>query len=94
MVLEAFRKVDVTGDGKLTVEDLLRSYHVVNHPKFRIGEMTEEQVRNQLLAKYEGDSQEKSDGIVTKQEFLDFYTGVSASVDSDDYFELMLQNAF
>ena len=34
------------------------------------------------------------DGKVTPDEFIDYYTDVSASIDDDDYFELMIRNAW
>lgn len=36
----------------------------------------------------------KKDGKVTFDEFLDYYRDVSASIDEDDYFELMIRNAW
>ena len=35
----------------------------------------------------------KKDAIVTIEEFEDYYKDLSASIDSDDYFELMIRNA-
>merc|ERR1719272_2358650 len=34
------------------------------------------------------------DGIVSIEEFTEYYQDVSASIDSDDYFELMMRNAW
>ena len=36
----------------------------------------------------------KKDGIVTYEEWEDYYKDVSASIDDDDYFELMIRNAW
>ena len=36
----------------------------------------------------------KGDKRVTLNEFMDFYSNVSASIDDDQYFELMIRNAW
>lgn len=35
-----------------------------------------------------------ADGIITFDEFIDYYRDVSASIDSDEYFEAMMRNAW
>jgi hypothetical protein len=35
-----------------------------------------------------------SDGQVTLDEFIEYYNYVSASIDNDNYFELMMNNAW
>lgn len=39
------------------------------------------------------DTQDK-DGIVTLDEFIDYYQDVSASIDDDGYFEHMMRSAW
>jgi hypothetical protein len=34
------------------------------------------------------------DGKVTFEEFVEYYNNISCSVDSDEYFELMIKNAW
>jgi hypothetical protein len=40
------------------------------------------------------DKSKLKDGKVTFNEFLDYYSNVSASIDDDKYFELMITNAW
>jgi calcyphosin len=63
---KAFAKLDRTGDGLITVEDLLGVYDGSYHPKFKSGEMTQRDVLNEFLAQW--DTHEK-DGKVTRAEF-------------------------
>lgn len=93
VILKAFRKLDKTGDGVITVEDLKGVYNVKNHPKYLNGEMTEEQVFTKFLESFEAGS-DQIDGKVTKDEFINYYSGVSASIDQDAYFLLMMKNAW
>ena len=37
---------------------------------------------------------DKPDGIVTMEEFVEYYTNISASIDNDEYFELMMNQAW
>ena len=36
----------------------------------------------------------KADGQVTLEEFIEYYTNVSASIDNDEYFSLMMNNSW
>uniref|UniRef100_A0A3B4VGR8 Calcyphosine-like b n=2 Tax=Seriola dumerili TaxID=41447 RepID=A0A3B4VGR8_SERDU len=92
VVMQAFRKLDKTGDGVITIEDLQGVYNAKYHPKYQNGEWTEDQVFRKFLDSF--DSPYDKDGKVTKEEFLNYYCGVSASIDSDVYFILMMRNAW
>lgn len=37
---------------------------------------------------------QKADGIVTFDEFLDYYRDISASIDEDEYFAAMITSAW
>lgn len=39
-------------------------------------------------------SSSATDGKVTPEEFMNYYNNVSSSIDNDDYFELMMRNAW
>ncbi|KNC49877.1 calcyphosine [Thecamonas trahens ATCC 50062] len=92
LIDQAFRKIDVTGDGVVTVEDLAHSYDPRHHPKYMSGEWDAEKVFLQFLRSF--DSPANPDGVVTKQEFESYYWGVSASLDKDVMFDLMMRNSW
>ncbi|VDK24720.1 unnamed protein product [Taenia asiatica] len=103
LVNQAFMKMDRSRDGFITVsflrltyrklaEDLRGVYNCKFHPKYKNGEWTEEQVFEEFLRKFEAPSE--IDGKVTKSEFMNYYAGVSASIDNNAYFDLMMRNAY
>ncbi|OWF52339.1 calcyphosin-like protein [Mizuhopecten yessoensis] len=85
---KAFGVMDGTGDGVVTVEDLKLRYNVRFHPKFVSGEWSEDKCLREFLDSF--DSEKNKDGVVTKDEFVDYYSGVSAFIDLDVYFEEMM----
>ena len=83
-------KADRSQDGKLTIQDLKGVYNYRNHPKYQNGEWDENQVFQEFLKIFD----ENGDGIVQWEEFLNYYSGVSAMIDQDSYFDLMIRNAW
>ncbi|XP_071495198.1 calcyphosin-like protein [Diadema setosum] len=92
IIHKAFRKLDKTGDNEVTVDDLRGVYNVKSHPKFKSGEMTEDQIFRLFLDTF--DTPDDKDGKITSEEFQNYYAGVSASIDKDSYFILMMTNAW
>lgn len=86
-----FAKFDQDGSGEVTSADLRVVYDTRDHPKVISGEMTEEEVFVQFLASF-GDK--NGDGVITRQEWNDYYAAVSANVDNDAHFVLLMRNAW
>ena len=53
------------------------------HPKVKSGELTEDQAFGEYLQNF-GDS--NRDGKITKAEWIEYYSAVSASIDNDEHF--------
>merc|ERR1712088_1228025 len=87
-----FEQLDKDGSGTITIEDLHGVYDCRHHKKYKSGEYTEDDVFKEFLASFEtpGDA----DGKVTWEEFFNYYVGVSASIDTDVYFDVMMRNAW
>lgn len=62
VVMQAFRKLDKTGDGVITIEDLRGVYNAKHHPKYQNGEWSEAQVFRAFLDSF--DCPDDKDGKV------------------------------
>lgn len=78
-------------DGKITLEDIAATYDVSKHPDIISGKKKPEQVYNEFLSHWDT---QVADGIITKEEFQDYFKDISASIDSDDYFVAMVKSAW
>jgi Ca2+-binding EF-hand superfamily protein len=91
LVKLAFDKLDRTGDGIVNIDDLKIAYNVEKHPKYISGEMSATEILNEFMEQWDTIDR---DGTVHFNEFVEYYNDVSASIDRDDYFELMIRNAW
>lgn len=91
MVHMAYYVLDKDGSGQVTIKDIEIAYDPSFHPDFQSGRKTAEEVLLEFMGVWET---HKKDGIVTIEEFEDYYKDISASIDNDDYFELMIRNAW
>jgi len=89
---EAFNKIDKTGDGVVTLDDLKKVFSVQRHPLYITGEESEETIRKRFMIHFEEDA--TKDGHVTHEEFLNFYSALSATIDEDSYFDLVMRQCY
>ncbi|KFP82014.1 Calcyphosin-like, partial [Acanthisitta chloris] len=92
IIMQAFQKLDKGGDGIVTIEDLRGVFNAKHHSKYLNGDWTEDQVFRAFLDNF--DSPYEKDGKVTMEDFMNYYAGVSASIDKDAYFIVMMKNAW
>jgi Ca2+-binding EF-hand superfamily protein len=91
LIRQAYAKLDVNNDGLVKLDDIVELYDASEHPDVINGKKTENDVYREFMDKW--DTQEK-DGIITIEEFFDYFKDVSASIDTDDYFEVMMKSAW
>eukprot|EP01036_Dinobryon_divergens_P032461 gene32461-42053_t len=92
LVTMAFRILDKDGSGEIEPEDLVGTYNASKHPDFLSGKRTEEEILREFLDTF--DVGGVKEGKVVLQEFVNYYNNISASIDDEDYFELMIRNAW
>eukprot|EP01041_Mallomonas_annulata_P008244 gene8244-16960_t len=92
LVQQAWAKIDRNLDGSVNAEEIAGMYDVSRHPDVVSGKMTRDQALRVFLSAFE--TRGDSDGIVTREEFENYYTNLSANIEKDDYFELMIRNAW
>jgi len=93
MTMKAFNLLDKSGDGFITAEDVSKIYDVSKNPDFISNRLTRDQILGNFLNQFDG-ARGNDDGKVTKEEWIDYYTDVSASISSDEYFVRMMETTW
>jgi len=96
IVMAAFKKIDKDGSGILDINDIKGTYNARSHPDVRSGKKTEDEVLGEFLETFEAhhSMNGQRDQRVTPEEFTEYYNNVSASIDNDQYFEMLMINAW
>jgi Ca2+-binding EF-hand superfamily protein len=97
LVARAFDKLDSDGSGILDINDVKKFYNARGHPDVRSGKKTEDDVLGEFLETFEMHHNldgGTNDRRVTREEFDEYYNNISSSIDNDQYFELMMNNAW
>ena len=76
----------------LDIQDIISTYDASKHPEVISGKRSAGEVLREFLDTF--DVGGEKDGKVSIVEFENYYGNISASIDDDDYFELMIRNAW
>jgi len=90
LVKQAFAVLDRSGSGVVSLQDMSQTYDVSQNPAVQRGELSPADATMEFMKQYDANG----DGRITLDEFIENYQWVSSSIDSDDYFELMMRNAW
>lgn len=83
VVMAAFAKFDLEGCNVVKASDLRAAACVSSHPRVISGDITEDEAFLEFLANF-GDR--NNDGCITLTEWCDYYSAISAEIQSDDHF--------
>ena len=98
--LKAFAIMDKDKSGTLDINDIRQVYNAKDHPDVKSGKKTEDEILMEFLETFEDHfcniqgHADSRDGSITKEEWLEYYNNISMSIDSDDYFALMMNNTW
>ena len=92
LVNQAFEIIDKDGSGIVEPKEIMSCYDAKAHPDVIAGKKSAEDVLREFLSTF--DVGGVVDGMVTRPEFTNYYTNVGANIDDEDYFELMIRNAW
>lgn len=97
LVQRAFKKLDRNNNGVVEIDDLVGVYNASKHPAVVEGRKTAEQVLGEFLETFEThhnlmyhEGAASHDQTITEDEFIEYYTNVSTSIDDDIYFSQMI----
>ena len=83
----------------LEVDDIKGTYNASRHPDVQSGKKTEDEVLAEFLDTFEYhfsllNMERTRDAKISLEEFIEYYTNISMSIDDDEYFEVMMTNAY
>jgi len=93
MVDRAFEQMDRDDSGQITVSDVKHLYDPSHHKDFIEGTKTKDEIIDEFLDSFDG-ARGNNDGVITREEWNDYYTDLSMSVPSDEYFVQMMESVW
>lgn len=89
-VRDAFKTLDKDGSGIASMQDMANAYDAAQNPHVKSRRITAMDAVKQFMKQYEGNTER----TISLREFAENYQWVSAAIDTDDFFELMMCSAW
>jgi len=93
--------MDKNANGVIELSDIKGTYSAKKHPDVMMGKKSEDEVLYEFLDTFEGayalkhpEAKLSGKRVITMEEWLEYYNTISCSIDNDQYFELMMTNAY
>jgi len=100
IAMQAFKIMDKDGSGLLDINDIRGTFNATQHPDVKAGKRTEDEILGEFLDTFEDHyndvkgNPDSRNGSINHTEWCEYYNNVSMSIDRDDYFALMMNNAW
>ena len=98
LVNQVFNKLDLNGNGEISFDELQAKYSAKNHPEVLSGRKTENEALKEFMDTFQDTYNylcgTETDNIITLEEFMEYYENISMTIDNDEYFEILLNNAW
>lgn len=98
LVEQAFQILDTNRNNQIDIDEIIEKYTVARHPDVLNGVKSKEEAFEEFANTFQEHHNlitgDEKDNIITFEEFLDYYEGISMCIDNDEYFEVMMNNAW
>jgi len=85
MIQKVFAMLDKDRSAQITFSDVANIYDVSMHPDFLARKKTKDEIVREFLNSFDG-ARGNNDGVLTWDEFVDYYGDLSMAIPSDEYF--------
>mgnify|MGYP002630129556 CR=1 FL=1 len=100
-VQKAFAKMDINKKCIIEISDIKQLYNAKKHPDVLMGRREELEILYEFLDTFEAhyharhpERKASKDREINMEEWEEYYNNISMSIDDDEYFEVMITNAY
>jgi hypothetical protein len=95
VVERAWGNIDQYNQSRVSLSDLCKRFNPLADTKVKNGDLTPAHAVQKFMSTFDfGDTKKGDGGLVTKSDFIEYYTSVSPTIDEDNVFSLMVWNSW